>query len=71
MNKLNWKNLHDLWSQVPAKRANTKPTAWLETPGSCEKQTPQGSTTHTVHRSRVDPRKESESCGNARFRERK
>jgi hypothetical protein len=25
----------------------------------------------TVHRSRVDPRKEGESCGNARFRERK
>jgi hypothetical protein len=26
---------------------------------------------YTVHRSRVDPRKEFESCGNARFRERK
>jgi hypothetical protein len=26
---------------------------------------------HTVHRSRVDPRKECESCGDARFRERK
>jgi hypothetical protein len=26
---------------------------------------------YTVHRSRVDPRKECESCGNARFRERK
>jgi hypothetical protein len=29
------------------------------------------STSPTVHRSRVDPRKECESCGNARFRERK
>jgi hypothetical protein len=28
-------------------------------------------TTPTVHRSRVDPRKECESCGNARFRKRK
>jgi hypothetical protein len=29
------------------------------------------STASTVHRSRVDPRKGCESCGNAHFRERK
>jgi hypothetical protein len=31
----------------------------------------QDNTTYAVHRSRVDPRKECESCGNARFREKK
>jgi hypothetical protein len=26
-----WKHLHGDWSQIPAKRTNTKPTAWLQT----------------------------------------
>jgi hypothetical protein len=29
-----WKNIHGDWSQIPAKRNNTKPTAWLRTPDS-------------------------------------
>jgi hypothetical protein len=27
-----WKHLHGDWSQIPAKRTNTKPTAWLQIP---------------------------------------
>jgi hypothetical protein len=27
-----WNRIYGDWSQIPAKRINTKPTAWLQTP---------------------------------------
>jgi hypothetical protein len=38
---LTWKHLHGDWSQIPAKRTNTEPTAWLQTPAKRRlRQTP-------------------------------
>jgi hypothetical protein len=45
------KHLHGHWSQIPAKRTNIKPTAWLQTPTKCRlRQTPpQAPPWHHLH----------------------
>jgi hypothetical protein len=30
-----WKYIQGVWIQIPTKRINTKPTAWLQTPAKC------------------------------------